>query len=315
MRTRPFGRTDWHIAEIGFGAWAVGGGGGLAYGDTDDAESRGALHKALLLGVNFFDTADIYGRGHSEVLVGEVLEPVRDKVYIATKVGYDFSGGQIRENFTPEYIHKAIEASLKRLRTDRVDVYQLHNPGAEVVKAGQAIDALAELKEEGKTLAIGVSVHDEEEALAAIERGVDAIQLVYNYLQPEMDRRVLKAAADRGVAVIAREPLCRGLLTGKYKRGATFAKNDVRSRYSPEELGRLLDGVEDFKSALKPGLTPARAALKFVLARPEVSVVIPGAKTAAQVDENGETSDGKYAVFGDIFDSAAVRKGLGGGAP
>ena len=306
MLTRKFKNID--VGEVGFGAWAIGGGSFSGYGDTDDETSRAAVRKALECGVTFFDTADSYGRGHSESLLSEVLPK---EVFVASKVGNEFTGDGVRKNFNPDTLRRAVDASLGRLRRDALDLVQLHGPSLEVIRDGRAVEAL---RRTGMARHVGVSIHTAEEAAAAIEAGVDSIQLIFNYLQTDVAEAVLEAAAAAGTAIIAREPLCRGLLSGKFGADATFPDNDVRSRYKREELARLVAEVEEFKKLLARGVTPTRAALKFVLARSEVTVVIPGAKTPAQVAENCAASDGRYEPAGDIFDDAALAEGLGGDA-
>lgn len=270
---------------MGFGAWAIGGGARLGYGDTDDDQSRAAIRRALACGVTFFDTADVYGHGHSETLLAETLPK---EVFVASKVGYEIVGDRIQQNFSPDYLRRAVEASLGRLRRDALDLVQLHNPPLAVVREEGAVEAL---RRSGMARHVGVSIQTPEEALAAVEAGVDSIQLVFNYLKPEMGDAVLPCAAKAGVAVIVREPLQRGLLTGKFRADTQFPSNDVRTRYSREEWLRMIGEVDAFVSQLARGVTPARAALKFVLARPEVTVVIPGAKTPEQVEENCSASD------------------------
>ncbi|TLZ92160.1 MAG: aldo/keto reductase, partial [Methanobacteriota archaeon] len=172
MQRRPLGKTGLQVSEIGFGAWAIGGNAhGNSYGPTDDGESIAAVQKAVDLGVNFFDTADVYGWGHSEEVLGKALEGRRDQVHLATKVGGDFYHGGVRANFDPGYIAFALERSLQRLRTDHVDLYQLHNPPAETVADPAAYEVLETLKAEGKIVSYGVSVHEPMEASLCLESG------------------------------------------------------------------------------------------------------------------------------------------------
>lgn len=296
---------------MGFGAWAIGGAGPgvVGYGPTDDAASIAALHRAVDRGMTFVDTADVYGRGRSEELIARA--GIRDRVFLATKCGYDWSSGTNQANWAPPFLRASVEASLRRLKTGHVDLLQLHNPGPGDL---DALEVLREAQRAGKARFVGVSVLNAEAAGAALARGVDSVQLVYNYLEQEHRTRTFPAAAAEGVAIIAREPLGRGLLTGKYARGAKFSPEDVRSSWKPEALAKKMDGVEEFLSLVKPGLTPARAALKYVLASPEVSVAIPGAKTAAQAEENAGASDGRYRLVGDVFESEDVEAGFGGDA-
>jgi aryl-alcohol dehydrogenase-like predicted oxidoreductase len=311
MLSRPFGKTGVQVPEIGFGAWAIGGDGPgvVGYGPTDDGESIAALRRAVDLGMTFVDTASVYGQGRSEELIARA--GVRERVFLATKCGFDWSSGRNRSNWSPGFLQKSIEESLRRLRTDRVDLLQLHNPGAGDL---DALAVLEEARRAGKTRLVGVSILTVEAALAAAERGVDAVQLVYNYLDGGHRARTFPALAARGTAVIAREPLARGLLTGKFARDAKFSPEDVRSNWKPEDFAAKMEGVEEFLSLVKPGLSPARAALKYVLSCPEVAVAIPGAKTARQVEENAGASDGRYRLVGDVFESEDIDRGFGGDA-
>ena len=278
MKTRNFLGTT--VGEIGFGGWAIGG---AAYGPTDDATSRAAIRTALECGVTFFDTSDMYGRSE------ELLSELPRGVFVATKVGHG-------TNFSPDPLRRAVEASLGRLRRDALDLVQLHNPPLDVIREGRAMEVL---RRSGMARHVGVSIQNAEEARAAVEAGADSVQMVYNYL--------VDTPLPTGVAIIAREPLARGLLTGKFRDDATFGPGDVRSRYPKETFAGLVAQVEEFKSMLAPGLTPARAALKFVLARPQVIVTIPGAKTPEQVRENCSASDGATDIF-------EFKEGLGGDA-
>lgn len=311
MKTRAFGRTGIQVSEIGFGAWAIGGTGPgvVGYGATDDAASLAALKRAADLGMTFVDTSNVYGQGRSEELIAKA--GLRDRIFLATKCGFDWSSGENRSRWDRPFLVRSVEESLTRLRTDRVDLLQLHNP---TVADMDALEALEDLRKAGKARFVGVSILTPDEAAAAIERNADSVQLVYSYLEQAHRTRTFPLAAGRGTAVIAREPLARGLLTGKFVRGTKFAAEDVRSRMKPDAFQRKMDGVEEFLGLVKPGLSPARAALKYVLSAPEVTVAIPGAKTAAQVEENAGASDGRYRLVGDVFESEDIESGFGGDA-
>lgn len=287
MRHRTLGATGLAVSEIGFGAWAIGAGGGrgTAYGPVRDEDSIAAIRRALDLGINFFDTSDMYGQGHSEDLLGRTLP--RDGVVVATKGGFGSKFGR-------EQLVAACEASLRRLRRDVIDVYQLHNPK---VTELDALEVLQELQKQGKIRFAGVSIATPAEARAAAARGADTIQLVYNFIDQEQ-RSVLGC----GPGIIVREPLSRGLLSGKFRPDSTFPENDIRSRYAKAEYQRRLQAVEEFQALKRPDLPIVPAALKFVLAEPRVGVVIPGIKTAAQAEENAAAADGRYALVGDVFE-------------
>ncbi len=286
MKFRKLGRTNLDVSEIGFGAWAIGG---TSYGSTDDRVSSRAVKRALDLGVNFFDTADIYGNGHSEQLLGKLFQGIRKELFIATKGGWDFYHGKERKKeMGASYLKEALHQSLKRLKTDYVDIYHLHNPDLETIREGEIFKTLDEFKREGKTRFVGISIHEVDEAKEVIlSGGSDTVQLVYNMIEQEVRPQILPLAKKKNVGVIAREPLACGFLTGKYTKDSVFGKNDHRKRWTKEELKEELEEVEAVKfMADRYKTTLAQVALKFVLSRGEVSVVIPGAKTPEQVEEN-----------------------------
>lgn len=291
MKYRKLGRTGLEVSEIGFGCWAIGGTG---YGPTDDEESLRALEAAWQGGVNFFDTADVYGDGHSENLLARFLKgKPRDKAVVASKAGWDFySGGGNKKNFKSEHLRFACDESLKRLQLGFIDLYQLHNPSLELIAGGEPVSVLEDLKKQGKIRFIGVSVHTEEEALAVLkDPRVDAVQLVFNLLDQRMLENVFPEAKEKNVGIIAREPLACGLLTGKYKSGHKFAKTDHRNRWTEEKLDLEMEKISKIKSILSTERLPlSRAALEFVLDQEAVSTVIPGAKTVLQIEENMKSS-------------------------
>ena len=285
MKYRKLGRTGLRVSEVGFGAWAIGGD---SYGPTRDGDSLEALETAWERGVNFFDSADMYGKGHSEELLGRFLKGKRDQAVIATKVGWDFYHGGVKKNFTADYLRFACEESLKRLATDRIDLYQLHNPTLEMIEAGEIFQTLDELKDAGKIRFYGVSIYTPREALAAIRSAKpDTIQLIFNLIDQRQAAEVFPLAERERIGIIAREPLACGMLTEKYTAQSTFASNDHRNRWDPARMANDLKKIERIKSILKtPRLTLVEAALEYVLSFEEVSSVIPGAKTKAQVLEN-----------------------------
>jgi len=288
MRSRPLGRTGPQVSEVGFGAWAIGGNAhGNSYGPTDDRESIAAARRAVDLGVNFFDTADVYGWGHSEELLGEALQDRRDEVYLATKVGGDFYHGGVRMNFDPGYVAFALDRSLKRLRTDRVDLYQLHNPPAEMMADPATYEVLEALKSENKIAHYGVSVHEPAEALLCLDSGKpEVVQVPFSLFRQEWINEFLGEARRSGIGVIAREPLGNGFLTGKIRSDAKFPPGDIRHHWPPTMIAARAAAASHLAFLARPDRTLAQAALRFVLAFPEISVTIPGAKTVAQVEEN-----------------------------
>jgi aryl-alcohol dehydrogenase-like predicted oxidoreductase len=294
MKYRKFGSTGLEVSEVGFGAWAIGGNAyGNSYGPTRDEESLRAIQTALELSCTFFDTADCYGHGHSEELLGTALKGRRSQVVIATKVGSDFYHDPARLNFTEEYIFSAVERSLRRLATDYIDLYQLHNPPFSLIESARLFDAMEKLKGQGKIRFYGISIHDPQEGLLAMKNGRPAaIQVVYNYLRRDAAEELFPRALAEGVAIVAREPLANGFLTGKYTKDSVFPVGDIRHQWSAKFQAHLISQVQDFaKTAAQSPFTPAQTALRFVLAQPAVSVVIPGCKTADQAEENLRTSE------------------------
>jgi aryl-alcohol dehydrogenase-like predicted oxidoreductase len=295
MNYRTLGRTELKVSEIGFGAWAIGGNEhGNSYGTTVDDVSIRTIQRALEMGCTFFDTADVYGHGHSEEVLGAALEGHRDAVVIATKVGGDFYEGATRMNFTPEYMQFACDRSLERLGTDVIDLYQLHNPTGEMIAEGSVFDVFGDLQAAGKIRFGGVSIFDPAEGVAAITTGkVDAIQVVFNLFSTEPVAELFPLALEQGVGIITREPLANGFLTGKYTPGATFEPGDIRRNWPPQTIAARSTYADKLRAVLeRPGeRTLVQAALRFALAHPAVSTAIPGAKTPEQVAENCGASE------------------------
>jgi len=289
VNRRKLGRTGLSVSEIGFGAWAIGGNVfGNSYGATDDAESTRAIRRAFGLGCNFFDTADVYGHGHSETLLGAALHDVRDQVFIATKAGGNFYNRDIRMDFTPGYLRFAVERSLERLRTDHIDLLQLHNPPINLISARDTYEPLEEMKREGLIRFYGVSVHPPEEGVAAVQAKMpDTVQIVYNLARREAEDTFLPTAQAANVGVIAREPLANGFLAGRYNAASTWERGDIRSRMPRPYVAQLSAlGQRVQELAEQSGMTAAQLALKFVLDRPEIACAVVGMKTVQQVEEN-----------------------------
>lgn len=296
MNFRKFGNTDLQVSEIGFGAWAIGGAAkigntAIGWGEADDNESKKAIHAALDAGINFFDTADFYGLGHSEKLLGLVLKGQKD-VIIATKVGHRNIDENIVLDYSGQYIVKACEASLKRLQRDVIDYYQLHSARMNHLQQEECIEAMAQLKKEGKIRYWGLSLntfHPQAEADYLIEQKLgDGFQLVYNLVN-QRALPVIKNAAANGYGIIARMPLQFGLLTGKFSSATVFETDDHRSfRLTPDVLADALKILEQevWPLAKKEHLTPTQLALGFILSYPEVSTIIPGIRTVKHVEQN-----------------------------
>ncbi len=307
MRYRVLGRTGLRVSEVGFGAWAIGGNAhGNSYGPTDDAASRDAVRKAVDLGCNFFDTADVYGWGHSEEILGEALEGRRDQVFLATKVGGDFYHGGVRMNFDPAYIGFALERSLRRLRTDHVDLYQLHNPPAETMADPATYEVLEYLKAEHKIDHYGVSIHEPMEGTLCLESGKpETLQIPFSLFRQEWIDDLFDAARKANVGLIAREPLGNGFLAGGIREDARFPSGDIRSYWPRPMVSNRVAVADRLGFLAHDGRTRAQAALRFVLAFPEISLAIPGAKSPAQAEENLAAADSAPLSAEDI---AGARK-------
>jgi aryl-alcohol dehydrogenase-like predicted oxidoreductase len=286
MQYRTLGRTGLRVSDVGFGAMTIGG---EIFGATDDQESLRALHRALDLGMNFIDTADAYGRGHSEELLGQILKTRRNDVILATKGGNQFTVRQGLRNFDPDYITSALEASLNRLRIDTIDLYQLHNPSQEVMRRGEIFERLDRFKREGKIRFYGVSLEKTEDGIVAIETGKpDTLQVVYNILHQDPEENLFPLAQKENIGILARVPLERGVLSGRFKKREEFVEKDWRRGVFPDDgLAQTLAAVEKLDFLVKgdvPNL--AQAALRFILSHPAVSTVIPGIRTVSQVEDN-----------------------------
>lgn len=310
MNYRTLGTTGLQVSEIGFGGWAIGGAteaGGvpIGWGGTTDDESLAAIRRARELGVTFFDTADIYGHGRSESLLGIVLSRKRTEVVIATKVGnVRGASGEHRKDFSKSHIFHAIDGSLKRLRTDYVDLYQLHNPSLGDLRRGEIQEAMEMLQALGKIRYWGVSVTTPEEGIEIVKSGWGyTLQVLYNILNQSAARVLFPLAREEGYGIIARVPLASGLLTGKFRANSSFANNDVRQNFlTPRRLEEALERVDTVRSIVG-GYTKTLgdAALRFVLANEAVSTAIPGAKNAHQVELN-------VAASGETLPDETVRK-------
>ncbi len=300
MQYRTLGRTGLRVSEVGFGAWAIGGPSRLGeveigWGEVDDALSLRALDAAFDAGVNFYDTSDAYGAGHSEVLIGKAFKAKRDKVVIASKVGNRTIDGKWVKEFSKAWIPQALEASLKRLGMDCIDLYQLHSPTNIADYKDEAFEALETLKAQGKIRYYGVSVGPAAHGPWVIQNTrADTIQVIYNMLDREPERELLPLAQQHNVGIIARVPLASGFLTGKFPPTVTFPPNDHRAKtYSPEKIAQMVSKVQQLQFLTQGNKkTLAQAALQYCLSHPAVSAVIPGAKTPEQARANASASDG-----------------------
>ncbi len=299
MQYKPLGRTGWNVSTISFGAWAIGG----TWGEVSEAEAMGALHKALDLGVNFFDTADVYGDGRSERLIARLRKERSEPFYVATKAGRRLSP-HVAEGYNRANLRAFVERSLTNLNVDALDLLQLHCPPTPVYYMPEVFDALDTMQREGKLRHYGVSVEKVEEALKAIEfPGVQSVQIIYNMLRQRPADLLFKETQRKGVGILARLPLSSGLLTGKMTSDTAFAADDHRlfnrngeqfdkgETFSGLEYSKGLAAVEALRPLVPAGMSMAQWALRWVTMHPAVTCAIPGGKRAAQVEDNMRAAD------------------------
>lgn len=300
MQYRKFGKTTIEVSEIGHGTWAMGN----MWGPTHDSESINALLKGFELGINFVDTAWVYGEGRSEKIVASALKRWKGhRVYVATKIppqNFKWPASHevpVNETFPAEHILKFTEKSLQNLKTDCIDLQQLHVWSGKWLQQGDWLETLQKLKQEGKVRFIGVSIndHEPETALQLVSSGIiDSIQVIYNIFDQAPQENLLPLCVQKGVAVIARVPFDEGSLTGTLSPETQFHKEDWRRRYfKGERLKETCERVEKLKFLVRDEIKSlSQAALKFCLSHPAVSTVIPGMRKASRLEENCQASDG-----------------------
>lgn len=299
MELRPLGRTGFQVSTVSFGAWAVGG----TWGPVDDRESLAALNRALDVGVNFFDTADVYGDGRSERLLATLRRERREPFYIATKAGRRLPQ-QIASGYSRENLTAFVERSLQNLETDAIDLLQLHCPPTDVYYQPEVFGVLDDLVRDGKLRHYGVSVERVEEGLKAIEfPNVQSVQIIYNAFRQRPAALFLPEARRRQVGVLARLPLSSGMLAGKMTARTAFAADDHRffnrqgqafdrgETFSGIDYETGLAAVEELRALVPPGVSMASWALRWILMNEGVTCVIPGAKRAEQVEDNARAAE------------------------
>jgi len=299
MNYRELGRTGWKVSEISFGAWAIGG----AWGEVDDRESLATLHRAADLGVNFYDTADVYGDGRSERLLAQLKRERSEEIIIATKAGRRLDP-HVASGYNRENLSAFIERSLKNLETDALDLLQLHCPPTDVYYNPELFAALDDFVRQGKIRNYGVSVERVEEALSAIEYpGVQTVQIIFNIFRQRPAELFFGEAKKRGVGILARVPLASGLLTGKLTSHSQFEADDHRAfnrhgeafdrgeTFSGVDYATGLQAVEELRALVPEGMTMAQFALRWILMFDAVTCAIPGAKRPSQVEDNARASD------------------------
>jgi len=294
MNYRKLGHTGWKISEISFGAWAIGG----TWGKVRDKDSMEALHKALDLGVNFFDTADVYGDGRSERLLAKLRQERSDTFYIATKAGRRLNPFT-SAGFTRANLISYIERSIKNLKTDAIDILQLHCPPTEVYYMPEVFDILDDLVKVGKIKYYGVSVEKVEEALKAIEYpNIQSVQIIFNMFRQRPSELFFDQAKKRNVGILARVPLSSGMLTGKFTKYSKFEEDDHRKfnrkgeefdkgeTFSGIDYNLSLKAVQELKSICVERASMPQFALRWILMFDAITCAIPGAKRKEQVEEN-----------------------------
>jgi aryl-alcohol dehydrogenase-like predicted oxidoreductase len=299
MRYRPLGRTPWKVSEISFGAWAIGG----SWGHVSDEESLAALHKAIDSGVNFIDTADVYGDGRSERLIAQLKKSRKEEIIVATKAGRRLPR-QTVEGYSRENLKLWVEDSLRNLAADTLDLLQLHCPPAALYDRPEIFGMLDDLAQAGKILHYGVSVQTIEEALKAITfPNVQTVQIIFNCFRQRPAELFFSRAKQRQVGILARVPLASGLLTGKLRRDSTFPPDDHRNfnrhgesfdvgeTFSGVDYNLGLDAVEEIRKYVPSGISMSQFALRWILMFDAVTCAIPGGKRPNQVAENCRSSD------------------------
>ena len=300
MKYRKFSDLGWNVSEIGLGCWEIGG----SWGDVSEHDAREILKKALDKGVNFFDTADVYGDGRSEKFLGELIKSTSEKIFVTTKSGRRWRGTNYPRGYKQKHIEEFIDRSLINLGIDCIDLLQLHCPPSEICSKKETYEMMDEIVKKGKIAYYGVTVHKLSDAMEAIQfPNVKSIQIVFNIFRQKPAETFFKEAKKRNVAIIVRGPLASGLLTGEINQETKFPENDHRNyningkafdigdTFSGVNFEKGLKAVEKLKTLLPDNFSLSELALKWILMHDEVSVVIPGAKNKSQVQMNVQASD------------------------
>ena len=311
MLYNDFGKTNLKVADVGFGAWAIGG---MGWGqEVDDTNAKEAIKKAWDSGVNFFDTCDSYGNGHSEELLGEFFEGFRQEAIIVTKGGTNYRVPERSKNFTHDYLMMCLDESLKRLRTDYVDIYLLHVPDAQAQDRENVFETLKELKKSGKARYVGLAMWGASDTLHAFERDtegvIEVLECPFNILN-KSNLEVVRIAKERNIGVLTSQPLASGILTGKYDIHTKFGDGDNRKGFwSEERFASIQEDMKIIEECVKEtGLTMTELALAYNLSYPGIGSVIPGGKNARQVEKNVAASGKRLSA--DIMEKLSSTKGF-----
>ncbi len=300
MKYRKFGSLDWNVSEIGLGCWQIG----ADWGEVREDKAKEVLKSSLENGVNFFDTADVYGMGRSEKFVGEFIKSVSERIYVATKAGRQINPHVAAGYYNKELMESYVDQSLSNLNVETIDLLQMHCPPTEVYSSDYTFDMLDHLVSKGKIQHYGFSVQTVDEALACIKRpNTKSIQVIFNIFRQKPAEKLFEIAKEKKVAIIVRVPLASGLLTGKFSKDSSFAPDDHRNyningdafdvgeTFSGVNFNKALDAVEDLKSILPTDITLSQLSLRWILMHDAVSVVIPGAKNKDHVNLNTSSSN------------------------
>jgi aryl-alcohol dehydrogenase-like predicted oxidoreductase len=299
MQYRTLGKTGFHVSDVSFGAWAIGG----SWGEVQDSDSLAALHKAVDGGVNFIDTADVYGMGRSERLIAQLQRERKEKIVVATKAGRKLPN-QTVAGYSRENLAAWVEESLRNLATDCLDLLQLHCPPTAVYYQPEVFGHLDDLVAAGKIRHYGVSVERVEEALKAIEfPNVKTVQMIFNCFRLRPAELFFEQAQKKQIGILARVPLASGLLTGKFTKTSQFAKDDHRQfnrhgeafdvgeTFSGVDYDTALAAVDQLRPLVPAGMIMAQFALRWILMFPAVTCAIPGGKTPRQIADNCAAAD------------------------
>ena len=299
MKYREFSNLGWNVSEIGIGCWAIGS----EWGNVSVEDAKEALYSSINNGINFFDTADVYGDGRSEKIISEVLKNSNEQIYVATKAGRRLNPHNA-DGYNLKNIESFIDRSLSNLGVDIIDLVQLHCPPSEICGKPETYEMMDEIVKKGKIKYYGVSVEKVSEALDAIKHpNVKSIQIIFNIFRHKPSEIFFHEAKKNNVAIIARVPLASGLLTGKMNHNSSFPKNDHRNyningdafdvgeTFSGVNFSKGLEAVEELKKIIPNGFSLTDLALKWILSHPEVTVVIPGSKNKIQAELNVKASE------------------------
>ena len=300
MKYRKFGSLDWNVSEIGLGCWQIG----ADWGNVSEEKANEVLQSSFENGVNFFDTADVYGDGRSEKLVGNFINSISERIYVATKAGRRINPHVANGYYDNDLMESFVDRSLSNLNIETIDLLQMHCPPTEVYSSDHTFDMLDHLVSKGKIQHYGFSVQTVDEALACIKRpNTKSIQVIFNIFRQKPAEKLYEIAKEKKVAIIVRVPLASGLLTGKFSKDSSFAPDDHRNyningdafdvgeTFSGVNFNKALDAVEDLKNILPTDITLSQLSLRWILMHDAVSVVIPGAKNKDHVNLNTSSSN------------------------